>query len=341
MTGTVLVTGAQGFIGRYTVAALLRQPVTSVVGTGRSPRSDSTFTHQVFSHGAERAALLAEDLRTALQDPRYSYHSADITDVKRLSEVIRDTRPSAIIHLASTRREESTEHLNSGNVQGTRALIDACEASGVQVKQIALGSSGSVYGDPLELPLIETSPCRPTDTYAASKLASEHLASALCRRAGIELSIGRIFNVAGPAQEERHVCGRFASLLAAIKEGRKEPVIATGGLSVTRDFIDVRDVAAAMIHVAEHGTDGEVYNIASGVETSIGEVLDILVDESGMRRQVHVEQGGSHTGAARHFANISKLSALGFRNQFNLRQSLRDILWYYLTLIAAAGCPMV
>ncbi len=338
MSRTVLVTGAQGFVGRYMTYELLRARGPAVVGVGRSPLSSRTFTHNVFRNGTDQPALLTPELLEAAEAPRYCYRQADVTDVHAMTGVIADFEPEIIIHLASTRREEPVERLIDGNVHGVRSLLDACRASGVRVKRIVLGSSGGTYGVPAELPLRESSPCFPADPYAASKLAGEHFARVLCDRAGIESVIGRIFNVVGPGQEERHVCGRLASQLAAIAQEGRPPVISVTGLSATRDYIDVRDVASALALLAKNGRPGEIYNIASGIETSVWQILDGLSGIAGLAGRIRIEHHPDTTGIARHFASVRKLTAEGFRRDYNIMMSLEGVMCYYLSLGRPRSC---
>jgi nucleoside-diphosphate-sugar epimerase len=336
MTSTVVVTGAQGFIGRYMTCELVHANAQAIVGVGRSPVLPNTFTHNVYRNGTEEPALLTSELLEAAEDSRYFYRQADITDVHSVARVISEFEPEIIIHLASPRREEAVQRLIHVNVQSIESLIDACRASNISVKRIVLGSSCAVYGVPTELPLRESSPCAPADAYAASKLAGEHFARVLCDRADIELVIGRIFNVVGPGQDERHVCGRLASQLAAIAQEEQPPVVSVAGLSATRDYVDVRDVASALSLLAKDGRPGEIYNIASGVETSVSQIVDILGGVAGLSGRIRTEYPPDvRRSIARHFASIEKLTAAGFRREFNLTASLKGVLRYYLSSVAA------
>jgi len=331
MSTRILVTGAQGFIGRYAVAEFLRSGVSEVLGVGRSSLMPHHFTHKILRDRVEQPALLTPALAEALADQRFRYQAANIADKTKMARLICNFRPDCVVHLASSRREEPVECLIYGNVQGINSLVEACDGSGVG--RIVFGSSGGVYGAPSAgtLPFRESGSCFPADRYAESKLAGEHLARTLCERRGIELVIGRIFNVVGPAQDERHVCGSLASRVAAIRKNEQPPVISVSGLSVTRDYIDVRDVSYALRLLVRRGVSGEVYNIASGIESSVGTILDLLCDFAGLRGRVEIRQLPACGGIARHVASIEKLSTIGFRGGFDLAASLRGVLDYYLS----------
>ena len=309
-----------------------------MLGIGRSPEQPAQFTHEVTVRRVQRPAPLTSYLAAALSRGPFRYQQADVTDPAALAKVFAAFQPDCVVHLAATRREETAEKLIQGNVLGLCNLVEAYANSPSPVKRIVLGSSGAVYGTPRagSLPLRESELCTPADAYGASKLAGEHFARVLCERHGIELVIARIFNVVGPAQEERHVCGRIASELASMLQEERPRTISLGGLSATRDYIDVRDVACALRLQTESGVAGETYNLASGVESSVREIFSLLCNSVGLQGQVTIpELPGS--GIPRHFACVEKLHGLGFRRRFELPESLRNVIDYYLTFPHGSG----
>src|SRR5205814_9916408 len=117
-----------------------------------------------------------------------------------------------------------------------------------------------------------------------------------------------VFNVVGPGQSDGHVCGRFAAQLA-----RRPQRLEVGSLKTTRDFIDVRDVAAALLLVSRKAEQGGVYNVASGRETPIRAVLAALLEVSGLTGQVDVvSRAAQSAGVSRQVADVSRLTRLGF-----------------------------
>ena len=328
---TVLVTGAQGFVGRYLVAELLRtDPNRCVVGIGRSPDLSGCFTHAVTRDGQRAAATLPADLAASLASPRYRYQQADLQARGAAKRIVATVRPDTVIHLASARREESAAQLIRGNVLGTQLLIEAC---GGLVRRVVVGSSASVYGVPAELPLRECAACRPADAYAASKLAAEQFACVACAANGVELAIARIFNVVGPGQDERHVCGRLASELAAIARGLRPPRFDVRDLETTRDFVDVRDVASALTALACHRTAEAVCNVGSGIESSVRDVLQTLITVAGLDDTVviHAAPGTAGPSAlvSRHVADMTHARTVGVVTNHDLRASLTGVYRYY------------
>jgi nucleoside-diphosphate-sugar epimerase len=332
----ILVTGAQGFVGRYLVRALLDgDRRIAVLGIGRSSRQDALFTHAVTCRGRQVPAPLPAELREAATDSRYRYASADIERESELVKVLDEFRPHSIIHLATALRDEAPLRLLRSNVQGTINLLSAIGHCGLTGASALLGSSAAVYGPagPDDLPLAESRPLCPAEIYGVSKLAAERAAQTIAELHGIKLITARLFNLVGPAQDERHVCARLVSQVVAPADGPMPPVLRVGRLDTTRDFVDVRDVASALVLLAARGVPGEVYNVASGTETSIRSLLDDCLALAGDRHRFDVQTVPGREGdVLRSLADISKLCALGFRPAYSIRDSLGSLFAYYQSL---------
>lgn len=331
MPERILVTGAQGFVGRFLVAELLHDdPRVQILGIGRSKQCDA-FTHDITLARERIRAPLTPSLQAAQRDPRYEYVSADIRASAQVSAILERFRPQQVYHLASGLRDDDPQHLFGTSVLGTIALLDAVKAC-TETACVILGSSGSAYGAARRIPIPEDELCEPRDYYAASKLSSEHVARVTLASSPIRLVIARIFNIVGPGQEERHAVGRFASQVAAITSGAAPRHMEVGDLSTTRDFIDVRDVAAALIALAQHAEAG-VYNVASGIETRISEILDILLRAADLEGRVRIEH--RYTRAAdipRLVADISRLRGSGYAPVYGFERMVSDVYDYYSRL---------
>lgn len=340
MKGPLLVTGAQGFVGRWTVQEAVRAGTwRSVVGLGRSLRCNG-FTHQV-SLGADRVrAPLPPGLEVEILG--YRYAAIDVRDHEALIALLQTERPSAIVHLASALRDEPFNTLFPVNVGGTIAMLRAIAESGIAIDRFVLASSGSVYGPPASLPLAETHLPVPPDLYAVSKLAAEYAARIVAGESAIPLVIGRIFNVVGPGLDERHACARFASQLAAIANGRIPGPVIVGDLAPERDFIDARDVAQALLLLAERGAPGVTYNIACGRSTSMQTIFDELSGLAGIADVATERRYVRAIDPTRVVADISRLTELGYAPRYTLSASLADLYAYYLGPVANAigsGAP--
>ena len=253
------------------------------------------------------------------EDERFRYERLSLLDTVVLRELIAELRPDCIFHLASALHAASERDLVETNVLGTLSLMKAVAVSDALV---ILGSSGSVYGHPASLPIRESEPCNPADMYGVTKLAAEQIARNQAAQSGFRLITARIFNVVGPGQSESHVCGRFAAQLASSPK-----VVETAALDTTRDFIDVRDVAAALL-LAQRGEAGGTYNLGSGRETPICFVLSELIRISGLTTAI-ATRNDLPRGVRRHVADVSRLQRLGFVPAYSLSESLHDLFRYH------------
>lgn len=334
----LLITGAQGFVGRHLAAQALSSDSLTVLGIGRSPQSE-TFTHYVHWGARRVLAPIPSYLRERTGADRYTYVSADIRDRVTMQQVLREFRPDAVVHLASALAGAEQTLLSGTNVEGTTCLLEALRESVPDLSLFVLGSTGGVYGAATNgEPLDESAPCHPFDPYSASKLAAEQSAVALASSFAIPVVRARIFNVSGPGQQEQHVCAKMASQCAAISEQALPSRLVVGNLDTTRDIIDVRDVARALDCVLRHANPGTVLNVSSGREVRIRAILDTLLEVTGLRSSVEVQQSPDrHSPVQRHYGAVDRLRTLGFTSRYSLFETLGDLVDYYQREVATAS----
>lgn len=335
----VLVTGAQGFIGRFVCARLLAdESYDQIIGIGRSPKRVDSFTHSISLSNQTLDAPLLGELVEQLASDRYQYQTIDLCQYESLAKFIEEIAPCHVLHLASGLRGDRAEKLVQINVVGTVNLLRAIEsAKNNKCESVVIASSGGVYGIPGkgQLPFNESSICDPVDEYSATKLAMEQITKVLGKTLNLPVSWARIFNVVGPGQDERHVCGRFASQLAAIRFGLLDPVVEVQNLETSRDFIDVRDVAEAMALIAKLGTPGLSYNVGSGRETRIQEILNGVIETAELEDEVQIKVLPSRaTDIPRHFADITRIGSIEYQSQYTLSESIGDLFEYYGNIIS-------
>lgn len=294
---TILVTGASGFVG----STLLEM----------AKRAQLDPAHQL------KALPPTVDLRKR----------ADVKDALAGIEC------DAVIHLAaisfvpeSFARPNETYEIN---LHGTINLIEGLKARGFAGGFIYV-SSGDVYGvvPPDALPITEEHIPRPRNPYSASKLAAEAYCYQAGLTSGIRVILARPFNHIGPGQSDRFVLPAMAKQLRDIKDGRRPPVVETGNVDVTRDFSDVRDVLHAYLALIASGRPGETYNVCSGVERNVGEVLHHMLDMTGIEASVRVsEEKRRPHEQRRHYGSNRKLcDDTGWQPRIAFEQSLRDLL---------------
>ena len=334
MRNKVLITGSQGFVGRYLVAALLREfSDITILGIGRSSLSSTFFTHDVqIKDGQTLKAPLPTDLRTL--NGNYTYLPVDLLDLNKLHEIFNDFSPTAIIHLASGLKGDSSSKLFHTNVLGTFNLLSVLKSSVKDIPIISV-SSGSVYGfksaDP---PFEETQQYNPEDQYQFAKATEEVFVREFCDRFNIPWMILRVFNIVGPGQDERHVCGRFISELVSIKGGYKKAILNVSSLTSQRDFVDVRDVANNIVKLFQNGKYNEVYNICSSKPLPIRDILEISLNlvfegKSGDLTINGLYEKSSNDINDRNFGNNKKLLEAGGKIDFEINISIKDIVDYY------------
>ena len=324
-----LVTGAQGFLGRHLVHAILTRDSTAmVVGIGRSSFADDFFTHLISLAGRSFRAPVPAYLRIA--SDRYQYRTLDLVDGAATQEFVQQVQPDVVIHTASGLRGDPIDRLLRNGVESVVRLMEAL-GSLSRRPRFLLCSSGGVYGSVPEdrLPITEDAPTCPVELYGVSKLAAEHACRVLAQQHEIPAIYARLFNLVGPGQDERHVCGRFVAHAVAIAAGLEACEMFTANLGSTRDFIDVRDCARAVLLLANRGLPGEIYNVASGEETMIASVLDIVLKQAGLKEKVRIITRAGEPGIKRHYGSIDRLTRLGFRTEQTLQESLRDLRDYY------------
>ncbi|MHB8494842.1 MAG: GDP-mannose 4,6-dehydratase [Casimicrobiaceae bacterium] len=293
---TLLLTGHTGFVGRTISGVLLAEP------------GDRGW----------RLATLPEDCD--LRSPA-------------LVERVAGLHPDAVVHLAArTSVSESfddPEGYFDVNFHGTWNLLRALRAGGFRGRMLYV-SSGDCYGKVQEraLPVTEDQPLRPRSPYAVSKVAAEALCYQWSQTEAFDVVIARPFNHIGPGQDLRFAAPTFARQVVRICSGLEPPRILTGDLEVTRDMTDVRDVATAYFALLEHADGGEVYNVGSGRETPMRDVLNGFLAIAGIEAEIVVDPQRLRPDEQRRaVADVRKLERdTGWRAVIPLDITLRDML---------------
>jgi nucleoside-diphosphate-sugar epimerase len=162
------------------------------------------------------------------------------------------------------------------NITGTSLLFDEARSAGV--RRAVVASSAAVYGESDALPLIEETPLQPRSPYAVSKRVDEMYAELFTASFGFEVVALRYFNVYGPRQRPDSMYAAAVPIFARRLLDNK-PVTVFGDGGQTRDLINVHDVVRANLVASEHPyAAGKVFNICTGVETRILDLLDVMYE---------------------------------------------------------------
>jgi GDP-4-dehydro-6-deoxy-D-mannose reductase len=211
----------------------------------------------------------------------------DVRDPAAMRRVVSRTHPEIVVNLASltTVRETIERPREAYEVAffGTFNLLEALQDDGFTGRFVQVSSS-EVYGypPPESLPLNETAPLRPKSPYAVAKVMSEVLCSQWNDSGRFGIVIARPFTHIGPGQSDRFAVASFARQIAEISLRRRPPVLRAGNLSATRDLTDVRDIVRAYDALIHHGRIGQVYNVCSGREVRMHEVVEQMIALSDM-----------------------------------------------------------
>ena len=257
----ILVTGADGFAGRYLCAEL------------------AAHGHEV--HGLLRQPPSATD---ATPPPVCAaLHFADLDDVQALTRVAAGCAPDAVVHLAAISfvAHGSIEAIYRTNLIGTHNLLEALHAAPKVPESVILASSANVYGNGVTPVLDESVPVAPANDYAVSKVAMEHMAQLWLDR--LPITIVRPFNFIGVGQAESFVLPKIVDHCR-----RRTAVIELGNLDVERDFSDVRTVSEVYRRLIARPAPGKTLNICSGRAYGLRQILQLIAELTGWTPEIQV-----------------------------------------------------
>ena len=205
----------------------------------------------------------------------------DIRDLGAVRAIVDRSHPDFVVHLAAiTFVPDSVADPGKAfevNFNGTLNVLTAL-ADAKFAGRMLFVSSAEVYGavDAAALPVRETHPYAPRTPYAVSKAAGELLCIQHALTRGIDACIVRPFNIIGPGQSSKFAVSSFAQQVAHLEQAGGG-TLAVGNLDVTRDFIDVNDAVAAMVAILRGGHRADPYNLCSGRETRLDDLLAELL----------------------------------------------------------------
>jgi len=303
-----LVTGGAGFIGSHIVHTLLEQ--------GASVRVLDNFST------GKRENI--EALTRQFNGNQLEILEGDVRDASRVEEALRGIEivfhEAAFISVPQSMEEPQT--CFDVNIMGTSLLFDAARKAGV--RRAVVASSAAVYGESAALPLVEETPLQPLSPYAVSKRVKEMYAELFTSSFGFDVVALRYFNVYGPRQRPDSMYAAAVPIFARrLLDGKPVTVFGDGGQ--TRDLINVQDVVRANLIASEHpNAAGKIFNICTGVETRLLDLLDIMYEL--------LPNAPSHEFAASRAGDIYRsvgspqkaADVLGFRAEVSLVDGLKE-----------------
>jgi UDP-glucose 4-epimerase len=302
-----LVTGGAGFIGSNLGDVLLERgdevTVVDDISTGR---------RENLTGALENGAELVE---------------ADIRDAQAMLDLFGRTKPEVVYHLAAqidVRHSVADPAADARiNVEGTINVLNASLEAGVR-RFVNTSTGGAIYGEGQTLPAPEDHPVAPMSPYGNSKFCAENYCSLFRRLHGLSTVSLRYGNVYGPRQDPLGEAGVIAIFCGKLREGARPTVFGDG--RQTRDYDWVGDVVAANLAAAETDTPGP-YNVGTGRETSVLELVDIL-REIGGGESFEPEFAPERPGEVQRIAIDPSRARdeLGWEAKMDLRDGLRQTL---------------
>jgi UDP-glucose 4-epimerase len=326
----VLITGGAGFIGSHLADAYLE-------------RGDEVHVLDDLSTGS------IDNIRHLRSHPRFGYTIESVHHKAVTAELVDDCE--AVIHLAAAVGVrlivESPVRTIETNVHGTEVVLAAADK---KKKRVLIASTSEVYGLSNDVPfredgnLVMGATTKGRWSYACSKAIDEFLALAYWREKRLPCVVVRLFNTVGPRQTGQYgmVIPTFVKQALA---GR--PITVFGDGTQSRCFTHVADVVGALVRVMDHPDSvGQVFNIGSTEEVTIGELAEVVKVLTGSRSEIVLVPYSEAYEAGfedmpRRVPDLSKIGALiGYKPTHRLEQILQDVIAYYQAARRAHGHAM-
>lgn len=308
LSGTCcLVTGGAGFVGSTIVDQLLAAGVSEVRVIDNFVRGSRSNLTWALEHGNVkvidgdiRDPLLVDQLTNGVD---YVFHQAALR-ITRCAEAPR----------------EAVEVL----IDGTLNVLEAALTH--KVRKVIAASSASVYGEPSYLPIDESHPFNNRTMYGAGKIATEQMLRALHDTTGLRYLAFRPFNIFGPRMD---ITGVYTEVLIrwldAIEASRPPLIFGDGNQSM--DFVYVDDVARANLLAVESDLNDDVFNIGTGVQTSLNELCALVLRLCGSSLKPAYREARTVANVQRRRAAVGKAEKLlGFKANISLEQGLRELI---------------
>ncbi|PJN58960.1 GDP-6-deoxy-D-mannose reductase [Paenibacillus sp. GM1FR] len=306
----VLITGINGFVGRYLGLALKKRGI-KVFGTSRFKQVNTT----------EQLSYVDEVL------------ISNISDKEEIKGIIKQVKPDVIFHLAA--QSNVRQSWNSpyetilANTAKTLLLFESVKEISKSIRIVTIGSSEEYgYWDGIKFPIVEDEFLNPKNPYAVSKMNISLFVKEFSKIFDLDLVHLRPFNHIGPGQGAGFVVPDFAQQIVEIERKSRRPEIIVGNLNAKRDFTDVRDIVEAYVLAAEKGITGGIYNICSGESVEISYVLKSLISMSSENIEIKIDESKFRPNdIPDYYGSNAKFRALtSWRPEFTLHQTLNDVL---------------
>lgn len=277
----LLVTGASGFVGRHLLKYLDSEMDARCIGICRTPSTDPDTV------------------------------CCELTDYTQVADVIRETQPSLIFHVAGSFSNDF-EIDSSNNILAAKNILEAAAKYKKDARVMLMGSAAE-YGDinNQDNPVNEQQKLNPISIYGWSKAAQSLLAPLYLNKYGLEVMVARTFNLLGENMSTRLFTGRVEQQIRDVLAGKTDR-ITVGSLDAKRDYIDIDSACVMYLTIATKGLPGEAYNVGSGAAISMKQLLEIMLQTAKLDMSIVDEVVDRQTPneVSQIYADISKVAAL-------------------------------
>ena len=299
----ILITGGAGFIGSHLIEHFQNDAEIIVLDNLRSGyrKNLEGFAHQ-FIEGSitDRAAV-----DHAMEGVDLVFHLAAMISVPESMAA-----PSECVDI---------------NVNGLLNVLESAAIAGA--KKLVLASSAAIYGDNPTVPKMETMIPEPKSPYAVTKLDGEYYLEMFRREHGLDTASLRFFNVFGPRQDPGSAYAAAIPIFMRCAFAGEDITIFGDG-EQTRDFIHVKDIVAALVHIATRPALHGTFNVGYGKSMTVNQLAsDIIRLSSSSSEVVHLPERSGDVKHSR--ASIDKLLASGFRHVSSLEEGLVETLDFF------------
>lgn len=285
-------------------------------------------------HDGGIVALATEPPPERLRLPHVTYVSVDLMDARQVLSLVQTWKPLEAYHLVSQEFSLGRTGMKSAALlqffaTGAFNLLDALRKVSPKAR-VLMASSAEIYGGGrghMDVLHREMDAFMPLTPYATAQASCELLARQFHLAHGTDVVIARPFGVTGPHQPEKFVLSSTASQIAAIELHDGETAIYTGNLDISRDYLDVRDMARAMALLLKRGESGQTYNVCSGKVRTIRDLVQFLIHLSGCPIEIRIDPSLERAVDIPLLAGSpEKLMTLtGWKPMISLEDSLRDL----------------
>lgn len=299
----VLITGGAGFIGSHLAQywhGRAELVILDNLRSGHLPNLDG-IRHRFIQGSILDRPTVAQ----AMQGVDYVFHLAAMISVPESMQ-----KPVECVQI---------------NTEGTLVVLE--EAAKARVKKLCFSSSAANYGDNPVVPKLESMLPEPKSPYAITKLDGEYYCAMFHREGKLNTACSRYFNVFGPRQDPKSAYAAAVPLFVD-KAVKNEPIGIFGDGEQTRDFIYVKDIVAANVHLATHEALNGVYNVAYGGRITINDLAKKIIAICHSKSEIHYLP--ERPGDIKHsHASVDKLRNTGFLPSFNFDDGLKATVEFF------------